>query len=151
MAAGRSHLALELGTLPLWLGAGVCLGITHHHLLVFSLSYTAGSILLSPDLDLRRASPSRRWGPLRAIWAPYAHLFRHRGLSHSLLWGPLTRVGYLLGWAAAGWFALTLTWGFPYEVPPLGAYLPALSVGLYVPHVLHVLLDRASNRRCRAG
>ncbi len=144
-------MALELATLPLWITAGVAVGITHQHLLAFSLSYTLASFLLSPDLDLRRAAAGRRWGPLRVIWIPYSLLFRHRGLSHSLLWGPLTRMGYLLGLTAAGWFAVMCMWGAPCAVPALNVYLPALTVGLYVPHTLHVLMDKACSLRCRVG
>jgi len=154
VAAGRSHLALELATLPIWILAGAALGIEDQHLLVFALSYTLASIMLSPDLDLGGASVSRRWGPLRALWIPYTLMFRHRGLSHSLLWGPLTRVGYLAVLAAAGWLAFVHVWGIALGTPalsPVTTYLPALTAGLYGSHTLHVLLDKAGGLRYRIG
>ncbi len=150
MPAGRTHLAFELGTLPLWVAAGAYLAIAQHDLVVFTLSYTTSSLLLSPDLDLPRTDPSCRWGPLRVLWCPYAHVFRHRGLSHSVLWGPLTRVGYLLGLAAAGWVVAAVLWDVDWPTPRLGGHLPAAAAGLYFPHLLHVMLDRAFTRRATA-
>lgn len=62
--------------------------------------YMAGGVLgalwLSPDLDLEDSRPSRRWGLLRVLWAPYRAFHPHRGASHSYLYGPLSRLLYLL-------------------------------------------------------
>ncbi len=144
-------MALELATLPLWILAGAALEIEGQHLLVFSLSYTLASILLSPDLDLRRTSVGRRWGPLRVIWVPYFLLFRHRGLSHSLLWGPITRVGYLACLTAAVWCTVVRLSGVSPVIPAVNVHVPALAAGLYFPNTLHVLLDRACSLRYRVG
>lgn len=60
-----------------------------------------GLFLLSPDLDLESSRASRRWGVLSLLWAPYRWLHPHRGASHTYLYGPLSRLGYLglLVWA----------------------------------------------------
>ncbi len=94
MASGRAHdratclLALPFGALwwP-WLGpAGVA---------VASLSFLAGGLLLSPDLDTR-SNATRRWGPLRPLWWPYRRLLSHRSLvSHTPLLGTAGRLLYL--------------------------------------------------------
>ena len=65
--------------------------------LVFSATYLFSALLLSPDLDSARSDPYNRWGYLRVCWTPYAKLFRHHGLSHNPLVGPLSRLLYLGG------------------------------------------------------
>lgn len=149
MAKGRSHLTLELGTLPLWIAAGILLGVTHHPLMVFTLSYLVSSFLLSPDLDLPQSDAAHRWGPLRILWLPYARAFRHRGLSHSIVWGPLTRVGYLLVLAALIWGISWAIWGVAWRPPHFGRQLTAAAAGLYAAHLLHVAFDNACVRRPR--
>lgn len=75
----------------------------------FTLSYLVGTFLITPDMDLaeNRMQARNNWGLLGMLWIPYGALFSHRGLSHSWLVGPLTRLVYLalismaLGWAAA--------------------------------------------------
>jgi len=149
MPSGRVHLALELGLLPGWVAAGAWLGVAERTLTAFALSYTCASLLLSPDLDLARSAPARRWGPLRPLWAPYALLFRHRGLSHSLLLGPLTRLLYLGGLAALALLALHHLAGvpLPQRVP---GWLPGpVLAGVYLSHFLHVGLDRLADLKRR--
>lgn len=62
---------------------------------LFSTGYIFATYFLSPDMDVFRSGPIRRWGPFRFIWLPYTIFFTHRGLSHVPLLGTLTRVGYL--------------------------------------------------------
>lgn len=135
------HLSLELATLPGWVVGGAALQVPEGPLVVFSLAYVAASLFLSPDLDLARSGPNRRWGGLRWLWFPYAWLFRHRGLSHSLLFGPLTRLCYLALLA----LLLFLPLHFLLEVPfpqhfPSQLLAPVLA-GVYLSHLLHVGLD----------
>ena len=51
--------------------------------------------MLSPDLDLSSSGSSNRWGIFRFLWYPYNKLFSHRGISHSIIFGTLTRIIYL--------------------------------------------------------
>jgi len=149
MPSGRVHLTVELALLPGWVAAGAWLGVGERELTAFTLSYTCASLLLSPDLDLARSAPARRWGALRILWTPYALLFRHRGLSHSLLLGPLTRLLYLGALAALSLVALHYLAGvpFPRDFPH---WLPGpLLVGVYLPHLLHVGLDGLASLRAR--
>ena len=46
-----------------------------------ALGFVGGTVLLPPDLDLRRNDALRNWGLLGILWRPYAAVFRHRGLS----------------------------------------------------------------------
>ncbi|MBC7098181.1 DUF2227 family putative metal-binding protein [Candidatus Bipolaricaulota bacterium] len=141
MPAGKVHLVFELVTLPGWVLAGGLAGVEEGDLTVFSLSYVAASLLLSPDLDLARSDPSRRWGALRFLWAPYAALFRHRGISHSPL-GPLTRVLYLIALSALVFLPLHLLAGVPLPSRFPLEIIPPMLAGVYLPHLLHVGLDR---------
>ena len=52
--------------------------------------------MLSADLDLNSA-PSNRWGPLEFIWWPYRAIADHRGFSHWIIVGVLSRLAYLYG------------------------------------------------------
>jgi uncharacterized metal-binding protein len=66
--------------------------------LCFSGAFAAGTFLLSPDLDLaeQNVDSKKNWGILGFLWIPYGMMFSHRGLSHTWLVGPLTRVLYLV-------------------------------------------------------
>lgn len=87
--------------------------ITPAQALTFTLGYGVGTLLLSPDLDLSegQVDSKRRWGPLGFLWVPYGILFSHRGLSHTWILGPLTRLAYLALMAA-------LVWGLAYALVP---------------------------------
>jgi len=60
-----------------------------------ALGFVGGTVLLPPDLDLRRNDALRNWGLLGILWRPYAAVFRHRGLSHIPIIGTATRAAYL--------------------------------------------------------
>jgi uncharacterized metal-binding protein len=99
--------------------------------LAFALAYLAGTYLLSPDLDLaeKGVRAGRRWGVLRLLWRPYGWLFRHRGLSHTWVLGPLTRLAYLgVDWdlRPPSWPKEALGWGL---------------LGYYLSQWLHLLAD----------
>ncbi|MGY4706823.1 DUF2227 family putative metal-binding protein [Candidatus Bipolaricaulota sp. J31] len=152
MPSGKVHLAFELATLPLWTTAGVFLGVGWDEIVVFTAAYAGASLLLSPDLDLAESVVTRRWGPLRILWWPYTAAFKHRGLSHSIVFGPLTRVLYLGFLAACVWAALYLGLGLRvgWQLPPPGSVL-AFFTGIYLTNLLHVVLDRLGSALGRAG
>ncbi|HHO54919.1 MAG TPA: hydrolase [Trueperaceae bacterium] len=64
---------------------------------LFSLSYLAGTFLVTPDLDLaeQNVRAKSHWGGLGFLWIPYGAIFNHRGTSHSWFVGPLTRLIYM--------------------------------------------------------
>ena len=114
--------------------------------LCFSVGFAVGTFLLSPDLDLAEGhvSSKRAWGPLGALWVPYGMLFSHRGLSHSWIVGPLTRLAYLAVLAALGWgllhaLAPGLRWPAP-AAPPWALAWPLLA-GYYLSQWLHLIAD----------
>ncbi len=127
--------------------------------IAFTLSYLLGTFLVTPDLDLanRSVRAKKHWGLLGILWVPYGAIFRHRGLSHSWLVGPLTRLLYLvvlalalseLAQVTAGWLgyrlelraALSGQWGW---------LLAGSAAGYYLSQWLHLLLDGMPARRRR--
>ena len=121
--------------------------VTSVQALNFTLAYAAGTFLLSPDLDLAegRVDSKRHWGILGVLWVPYGMMFSHRGLSHTWILGPLTRLAYLAVMVALVVGLLS------YVVPTLK--LPALSgsldvavlapfaLGYYLSQWLHLIAD----------
>lgn len=148
MPSGKTHLGIELFLLPL----GVALfyffiDTSWQAGSIFAGAYLFSSLLLSPDLDLRHNRSRRRWGLLGFIWVPYTKIFKHRGVSHSLLFGTLTRLGYLGLLALLIAFALSYfnIWAIPLD--PVSAplidpkLLGILVAGLWLPNIIHTLTD----------
>lgn len=147
MPSGKTHLRIELLLLPVWVALFYLFIDTSWHTgALFAGTYLFSSLLLSPDLDLRHNRSRRRWGFLGFIWIPYTKIFKHRGVSHSLLFGTLTRLGYL------AILALLITFGLsffrmisfdPLTAVPLDLKLVGILVaGLWLPNIIHVLVDR---------
>ncbi|UCH26370.1 MAG: metal-binding protein [Trueperaceae bacterium] len=109
MATGRTHETINLVALGA-LAAGYVIGtangvateftanISPQMRLVFGVSYLIGTFLVTPDLDLAEGHVRAKsnWGLLGLLWVPYGLIFRHRGLSHTWLVGPLTRLLYMV-------------------------------------------------------
>lgn len=147
MPSGGRHLRLELFLLPLFLTGLYFMKLGWLWPLTFGLAYLFSSLWLSPDLDLRSNDARRRWGPLGFIWWPYTKVFKHRGLSHNLLFGPLTRIGYLflLGFLiihALNYFGVRAA----FYLRISNAILVMVGAGLYLPNVLHILYDHFDSR-----
>lgn len=149
MPSGERHLKLEMILWPLFCGGYYFADPDFTRLTAFGLSYLASSLLLTPDLDLRNNDTRNRWGLLGFIWIPYSKVFKHRGLSHSLLFGMITRIGYLsllaaavfVGTYYAGVNVPTIRW------TPNWPLIAAMAAGLYAPNVLHVLYDHWDTSR----
>jgi uncharacterized metal-binding protein len=112
----------------------------------FSTAFWAGTLLLSPDLDLaeQNVSSKKAWGLFGFLWYPYGVLFSHRGLSHTWVIGPLTRLVYLALLLTP--VALLISWFMPKLIQwkqlytPLDQWLSAL-VGYYLSQWLHLIAD----------
>jgi uncharacterized metal-binding protein len=146
MPSGRTHLRIEGVLLAVWAAAAVVcarqewLGATE--IAGFLVAYLFSMFLLSPDLDLAKSDSYRRWGPLRWLWAPYAAAFRHRRVSHHPLFGPLTRIAYvvMMGLAALLVCVVVNRSEAPRLVLPIDLVL-AILIGLYLPNLIHILVD----------
>ena len=103
--------------------------------LLFSIFYLFGTFFLSPDLDIQ-STPYERWGPFKFLWWPYKVLFKHRGLSHNPVFGPLTIIinfGLIF-------VPLLVLAGFEFELVPIGLIVPFM-MGILTSIELHILAD----------
>ncbi len=105
MPSGKVHNIINmsvyaaLGAGAVWAERSGQLSIGTAAAATFTAAFLAGTFLLSPDLDMadhrQKVNSKRNWGPLGALWVPYGLVFSHRGLSHTWILGPLTRLAYL--------------------------------------------------------
>lgn len=132
MPSGRIHNLINiavyagLSATSLYLTHTQGVVITPAQALSFTVGYGVGTFMLSPDLDLAEGhvDSKRRWGLLGFLWVPYGMMFSHRGLSHTWVLGPLTRLAYLT-------LMVLLIWGLLHVLLPAGLRWPWLeSVGL---------------------
>ena len=154
MPSGRVHNLINTATYGIiaaaagWANQQHLIVVTPAQGLAFSAAYAAGTFLLSPDLDLAegRVDSKRRWGWLGFVWVPYGRMFSHRGLSHTWLLGPLTRLVYLGLLLLLVWALLSAVWP-AVRWPALGTpalnlnWLLPLALGYYVSQWLHLIAD----------
>ncbi|MBF0297823.1 MAG: DUF2227 family putative metal-binding protein [Oligoflexia bacterium] len=99
MPKTKTHIKINI-TLAMPLGVAILFFATKSNITIISiflLSLLYNTFVLNPDLDLARyIKPLSLRGFLYFPFIPYSWLFRHRGLSHSLILGTITRVIYIL-------------------------------------------------------
>jgi uncharacterized metal-binding protein len=146
-------LAIEAGILSAFAVAGAVLvrkgSLPTEPLLAFLGGFAFSMIFLTPDLDLVRSRPTRRWGRLSILWWPYAKIFRHRGVSHHIVWGPLTRIAYLTLLAAATAVGASALFGSTVSFGRPRANVWAILAGVYAPNVVHTVVDAVATRHRR--
>lgn len=145
-------LPLAMGAFWYWVGPSLGTQYRWHGFLLFSLAYLFSSLMLSPDLDLRHNKARSNWGVLGFVWIPYTKIFKHRGLSHSLILGTFTRLAYLalvvasfvLGVGVAERYLVGNELSIPKVQIDLYAYywLGTLAAGLWLPNAIHIITDR---------
>lgn len=153
--SGRVHEAINLSVLGLGIAGYMAskdqLEIPEPMAIAFVGSYLLGSLLITPDLDLaeQNVRAKGRWGLLGLFWVPYGWMFSHRGLSHTWVVGPLTRllylgtIGILLFWLLE---AILRYWGASLNLRPLLQVPPqnilwSLVAGYYVSQWMHLIAD----------
>jgi uncharacterized metal-binding protein len=159
MPSGRTHRRIELIALGVlcivafnyrvWLSSRFGMDRAFEYALVFVGAYLFSSFLLSPDLDLRRSDSNSNWGILRLFWKPYAACFKHRGLSHSIILGPFSRVLYLavILYSILCIVNTFLELGLNVRLSNFNidwALAGSVLCGLWLPNVCHILMDRVS-------
>jgi len=102
MAMYKEHSLFNLTiALPIFLGgAYYFLKPAPPLLITFGTAFAYSTLFMSPDVDL--ANQIRLFslrGLLTLPFRSYAKLFCHRGLSHNILFGSLTRILWLSLWA----------------------------------------------------
>ncbi|MCK4928803.1 MAG: metal-binding protein [Methanosarcinales archaeon] len=104
-------------------------------ILIFSLTYLFGTFFLSPDLDIE-SSPYNRWGVFKFLWWPYKVIFKHRGLSHNPVFGPLT---IMINFALI-FVPVLVVLGFNLALVPLDI-AAAAAAGFVLSIEMHILAD----------
>ena len=155
MPSGRVHEAINLSVLGLATAAYWVyqqdLEVAQPALAAFVGGYLLGTFLVTPDLDLaeQQVRAKGRWGWLGWFWVPYGWMFAHRGLSHTWIVGPLTRILYLGAMGMVAYWFLTAILGYlgfhinlqaQLKAPPR-EILWALALGYYASQWLHLITD----------
>ena len=129
----KSHDKINLACLIILVIAAIHYKINFVTLIIFTLSFLFGSRYLSPDIDVD-SRIYRRWGLLRFFWKPYKDLFKHRGISHNLILGPVTLIGYLAGLI----FICLYLAGVPLQ---FDVRMGVIAAGMVAAIELHILAD----------
>ena len=91
MASGKWHDRFSLIFGAVLTGPLIALGLNLAVALSFTVGYLFATLMFSPDTDVM---PKKRSGILQFFLYPYSILFKHRGLSHMIVIGTLTRIFY---------------------------------------------------------
>jgi len=159
MAAGKTHdrVNLLIGAII----SGALLGFGQDPFVTgsFAFGWLVATLIFSPDSDLM---PKARTGPLRFFLYPYSVFFKHRGLSHSFLFGTVTRFVYgllMLGFltyilyemdkikfSPKDYFTVLYYWlrAFNYEYVQY-QMLVWLFGGAFLADLCHIFTDRISS------
>lgn len=91
MASGKTHDKINLVTGGFFSGVVFVYTLSLELFFCFIIGWLFATLIFGPDTDIM---PKKRAGVLRYFLYPYSLFFKHRGLSHSLLLGTLTRIVY---------------------------------------------------------
>jgi len=97
MSKYKDHSRFNCALLPLLIGAIVfSFNPPVKNIIYFSLAFLYGTFFMNPDLDLaRKIKLLSLRGFLSIPFRSYSYVFKHRGISHSVLFGTITRVTWL--------------------------------------------------------
>lgn len=141
MPAGKTHNLINIIALPLLLLGLYLLSSGYlkvKFILIFTISYLFSTFFLSPDMDIESSS-YERWGIFRFLWWPYKVLFKHRGISHNIVFGPLTILANL----ALIFVPLLLLAGIDIRSIP-SEVISAIILGIVLSNELHIIADKVS-------
>lgn len=110
MCNGRQHTTINTTVCTGVLGFLVLAAYMPFKLAILCfLGCLAGSLFLSPDLDIPNSKSQMAWGWFKWIWWGYHKAFSHRGMSHVVIIGTATRVIYFGVMAILLYYCLVLT------------------------------------------
>jgi uncharacterized metal-binding protein len=159
MANGKAH---DRFNMLIGAAIGSALAANGEHPLIiatFAFGWLIATFIFSPDTDLM---PKKRAGWLRYFLYPYSIFFKHRGVSHSLLFGTFTRVFYIfllsglmififfkmgyLSMSGGDYFLAARKYfqGYDYKVYHY-RLLTWLYLGMFLADASHIFLDKLSS------
>lgn len=148
MSSYKQHSSFNLfiGLPLLLLAIGYFIHPHHYLLATFAAAFVYSTIFMNPDLDLAHSIRLRSVrGFLSLPFRSYSRIFRHRGLSHHLLFGSLTRILWLFGWFLLAFFLVYQT--FPEKKLAFSFYktykfyILYIFAGICTADWCHLLLD----------
>ncbi|MBP1908468.1 metal-binding protein [Methanolobus bombayensis] len=114
--------------------------LNNYTIVAFSAAYIFATLFLSPDLDIS-SKPYRRWGILKILWWPYKEIFKHRGLSHHPIFGPLSIV-LNLAVIVAAFFLMA---GIDFKSIPSSLLIAGVS-GIVLSIEMHIIADNVVSK-----
>ena len=159
MASGKVHDIINL-LLGGFLSGAVFISLDSFlGAIFFLLGWLFSTFIFGPDTDI---VPGKRNWALKILLTPYSWIFKHRGISHHILFGTLTRVAYIV---IVGVIIVSIINSFFYPELTLGSYGKALLsffldfdldrpmykgltwfyIGLFLADASHVLVDHFSS------
>lgn len=155
MAMGKTHDGFNLFLGMICCGILIGAGLEVFVWPPFFFGWLFATLVFSPDTDLM---PKKRTGLLQFFLYPYSILFKHRGLSHGVITGTLTRVTYAILVAGLMVFVLSKMgyvdfaaqgywqglWRFVHDYNydlPIYRAVTWLYIGMAGADACHILLD----------
>lgn len=138
MPSGKTHDVFNLALLPL-----TAFTPKPFEPLTLAAGYVIGTLLFSPDLDLKKSRVTMRWGLLRILWLPYAKVATHRRISHMPVVGLLLRTAYI-GVIFVIMLLLLNSCGINIDLGFGGAtsrHALSFAIGMLIADTLHITLD----------
>lgn len=121
MCNGNQHTTINLSVSLAFLVYLVLISFLKIKFAVLCFVATSiASLFLSPDLDLPNSKSQMAWGWFKWLWWPYHKACSHRGVSHLVLIGTITRTIYfiLIGMCLYFFYqAILIVWNSPYDIP----------------------------------
>ena len=152
MAQYKAHSAINLFVaLPVLAGiALLALKQPLNLVLIGAGAFAYGTLFMSPDVDLAyNVKLFSVRGVLSFPFRTYAKVFAHRGLSHSLLFGTLTRVLWLGAYVLVALFVIyqfvptqkkLMAFYLSYKLPLIAGF-----IGLFLADACHILVDKLTD------
>ncbi|MBS0621926.1 MAG: DUF2227 family putative metal-binding protein [Verrucomicrobia bacterium] len=149
MANYRAHSLINLfiALPPLAAVALFAVGVPKELVVTGGLAFIYGTLFMSPDVDLAyQIKLFSLRGLLSLPFYTYSMIFRHRGLSHNLLFGTATRVIWLTLFAGAVFIVIYNV--FPQQETLLTflqdrqRFLIASYAGLFLADACHIGVDK---------
>ena len=119
--------------------------------LLFSSTFLYATLFMSPDVDVASKIKLKSVrGFFTLPFRSYSKIFRHRGISHSLVFGFVTRVVWLALWAVAILYLIkkpfstdkVFRFGLSYK-----SELMWIFSGIIISDASHIFLDKISKKR----
>lgn len=114
-----------------------------YDLMIFGGSFAYGTLFMSPDLDMaNKIKLFSVRGVLSLPFRSYAKVFSHRGVSHSIFFGTLTRVLWLFAFFLLIAYLFSSTKQFHYNLIAYKQELIFALSGLFLADAGHILVDK---------